>query len=104
MTQFRTLPVDGGDNRQVAEVVRGIMDGRTNNTGSVTLSAGSAITTSLNDPRIGQDSSIVFGPVTANAAAFMNSMYVSAKVRGVATITHPANSATDRTFKYIIVG
>ena len=37
MTQFRTLPPFGGDQRAVAEVVRGVMDGKTNNTGRLTL-------------------------------------------------------------------
>jgi len=30
--QFQTLPVFGSDPRQVAEVVRGAMNGKTNNT------------------------------------------------------------------------
>ncbi len=29
---FRTLPPFGGDQRQVSEVVRGLMDGKSNNT------------------------------------------------------------------------
>ena len=31
---FRTLPPFGGDQRQVSEVVRGLMDGKSNNTGT----------------------------------------------------------------------
>ena len=53
MTQFRTLPPFGGDQRAVAEVVRGIMDGKTNNTGLITLATGNATTTTLYDERIG---------------------------------------------------
>ncbi len=34
---FRLLPPFGADQRGVAEVVNGIMNGKTNNTGSVTL-------------------------------------------------------------------
>ena len=66
---FRSLPAFGGDQRAVAEVVRGIMDGKTNNTGSVTLAVGGALTTTLTDRRIGPDSVIVFVPASAAANA-----------------------------------
>ena len=69
MTKFRTLPVFGNDPRVVAEVVRGIMDGKTNNTGLITLATGNAVTTTLYDERIGQDSLIFFVPVSAAAEA-----------------------------------
>jgi hypothetical protein len=69
MTQFRTLPPFGGDPRGVAEVVRGIMDGKTNNTGRITLATGNATTTTLNDERIGFDSLIFFVPVSNAAEA-----------------------------------
>jgi hypothetical protein len=68
---FRSLPPFGGDQRQVAEVVRGIMDGKTNNTGSITLATGGATTTTLNDRRISADSVILFAP--ASAAAYADS-------------------------------
>lgn len=69
MTQFRTLPPFGSDPRGVAEVVRGIMDGKTNNTGLITLATGNATTTTLNDERIGYDSLIFFVPVSDAAEA-----------------------------------
>jgi hypothetical protein len=69
MTQFRSLPPFGGDERAVAEVVRGIMDGKTNNTGLLTLATGNAITTTLYDERIGYDSLIFFIPVSDAAEA-----------------------------------
>ena len=69
MTQFRTLPPFGGDNRAVAEVVRGVMDGKTNNTGRITLATGNATTTTLFDERIGYDSLIFFVPVSDAAEA-----------------------------------
>lgn len=67
--QFRTLPPFGGDQRQVAEVVRGIMDGKTNNTGRITLATGNATTTTINDSRIGYDSLIFLIPVSDAAEA-----------------------------------
>jgi hypothetical protein len=69
MRQFRTLPPFGGDQRAVAEVVRGIMDGKTNNTGLITLATGNAATTTLFDERIGFESLIFFVPVSAAAEA-----------------------------------
>jgi len=66
---FRSLPAFGGDQRAVAEVVRGIMDGKTNNTGTLTLATGGALTTTLTDRRIGPDSVIVFVPASAAANA-----------------------------------
>ena len=67
--QFQTLPVFGGDQRQVAEVVRGAMNGKTNNTGEITLATGNATSTTLYDDRIGYDSLIFFVPLSAAAEA-----------------------------------
>jgi len=64
---FRSLPAFGGDQRAVAEVVRGIMDGKTNNTGTITLATGGATSTTLVDRRIGPNSVIVFAPASAAA-------------------------------------
>ena len=69
MTQFLTLPQAGGDQRTVAEIVRGIMDGKTNNTGSITLATGNATTTTLFDERIGYDSLIFLVPASDAAEA-----------------------------------
>lgn len=65
--QFQTLPVFGGDQRQVAEVVRGVMNGKTNNTGEITLATGNATSTTLYDDRIGYDSLIFFVPLSEAA-------------------------------------
>ena len=67
--QFRTLPPFGASERDVAEVVRGIMDGKTNNSGLLTLATGNAVTTTLYDGRIGNDSLIFFVPVSNAAEA-----------------------------------
>lgn len=59
---FRRLPPFGGDQRSVAEIVNNIMDGKTNNTGLVTLATGNATSTTITDARIGIDSVIVLVP------------------------------------------
>ena len=64
---FRTLPNFGSDPRNVAEVVRQILNGKTNNTGTVTLATGNATTTTLYDERISSDTKIVLIPYSANA-------------------------------------
>jgi hypothetical protein len=59
---FRRLPPFGGDQRAVAEIVNGIMDGKTNNTGLITLNTGNATTTTITDARIGIGSTILLIP------------------------------------------
>lgn len=93
MTVFRTLPPYGGDNRQVAEIVRGIMDGKTNNTGTIELATGNATTTALYDERIGYESILIFAPAstvamadTAPYGAFQDSTDQAATTVGTASI------------------
>ena len=64
---FRLLPNFGGEPRAVAEIVNGIMNGKTNNVGIVTLATGGATTTTITDRRIGADSILLFTPLTAAA-------------------------------------
>ena len=66
---FRRLPPAGGDQRATAEIINGMMDGKTNNTGTVTLATGNATTTTLSDPRISRDSMILLVPKSAAAFA-----------------------------------
>lgn len=102
--QFRTLPVFGTDPRAVADVVNGIMNGKTNNTGTVTIGL-SVTSTTINDARIGADSVILFMPTNANAATLLagGSLFVSSRGKGVATITHPTTLLTS-TFAYVVIG
>lgn len=67
---FRILPPFGGDQRAVAEVVNGIMNGKTNNTGSVTLATGGATSTTITDARIGVDSVILLMPTDDVSASY----------------------------------
>ena len=104
--QFITPPMSWGDEeehrRKLAEILDGVMDGKINSTGSVTLTA-SATTTTLLDRRIGTGSVLLFMPTTENAAGEIG-MYVSARGDGTATITHASMSQTDRTFAYAVLG
>lgn len=64
---FRRLPPQGGDQRAVAEIVNNIMDGKTNNTGTVTLATGWATTTTITDARISPESVILVIPSSDSA-------------------------------------
>ena len=88
---FRRLPPQGGDPRAVAEIVNNIMDGKTNNTGSVTLATGGATTTTINDARIGQDSTIILVPGDdVSAAEFTPYLAVQDTTDQAATTTTAA--------------
>jgi hypothetical protein len=101
---YRKLNPTGSTPREISEVVNNLVEGKSNNTGTVTLAVASATTTTINDERIGYDSVITFMPTTANAAGALTNLYVSAKTKGSATLTHSANVAADKTYSYIIVG
>lgn len=88
--------------RDIALAVQALLNGASNARGRVTLAVAPATTTTITDPRIGPDTQIVLTARTANAAATTGLYAVAAT--GVATITHNAAAAADRTFDYLLVG
>ena len=66
---FRNLPYQGGSPREISEIVNNIMNGKTNNTGTVTLATGNASTTTLYDERISPDTKIILIPFSSAAFA-----------------------------------
>jgi hypothetical protein len=101
---YRGINPAGADIREISEVTNGVLNGKTNNTGTVTLSVASATTTTIYDERIGFNSVILIMPTTANAVSVIASTYISSTNKGNAVITHTANTITDKTYRYIIVG
>lgn len=99
---FRSLPAFGGDQRAVSEVVRGIMDGKTNNTGEITLTQ-SQTTTTLTDRRIGPTTVILFSPLNDKGAAELGTLYVSARGQGIATLTHGSHNFAIE-YAYALIG
>ncbi len=89
--------------RKTGEGFAQVFDGKLNATGSVTLTA-SSTTTTLGDKRIGANSCIFFMPTTATAAAAMTALYVSARGKQTATLTHDSTADSDRTFCYAVIG
>lgn len=59
---FRVLNYSGATPREISEVVNGLMNGKSNNTGTITLATGNATTTMLYDERISVDTKIVLIP------------------------------------------
>lgn len=114
MTQFLALPEAYSPDlrefdRNIVRVVNGIMNGKINNTGDVTLGTSTATSTvSLAVGRMGEESIILFMPTTANAATEFASggMFVSSRSvsDNIFRITHANNTQNDRIFKFLIVG
>jgi hypothetical protein len=66
---FRRLPQQGGSQREVAEIVNRVLDGKINSLGYVTLATGDATSTTLYDARISPESLILLMPSSAAAMA-----------------------------------
>jgi len=102
-------PVSWGNarewSRKLAEVANGIMQGRTNNRGTITLSvsqAGGAVTqTPIVDPRIGTDSVLNFMATTASARS-QGAVWISSLTDGGCTINHISTDSADVIFDYVV--
>jgi hypothetical protein len=93
--------------RRTEPVVNGLMQGKSNNYGTVTLTANAASTTVTEAPnRISSSCVILFMPTTSNAAVANQTMYVSNRdpANNQFTITHANNAQSDKTFRYVIIG
>ena len=84
---------------KIIEAIRELFFGRSLAVGQVTLRA-SQTTTTVDAPNIGEQSEIFLSPRTANAAAALANVYVSAVVPGGFTLTHSSTAAVDKTFGY----
>jgi hypothetical protein len=91
-----------GDN-QAERTINELLKGRANNVGEVTLDANTT-TTTISDIRIKLSMTAVLIPRTANAAAAMTNVYISAVADGSITLTHANTATVDRTFDYILHG
>lgn len=91
------------DLTKFAFAVQQLAMGRSNATGTVTLTT-SATTTAVTAPNCGAGSVISLSPKTANAAGALATTYVSAVAAGTFTLTHASNTQTDRTFGFVCLG
>ena len=97
---YRKLPWTGGDARSVAEIVNNLVEGKSNNTGDVTLAASGASSTTIFDERIGYNSYIGLEPKTQTSAStyFPYGAFQDTTDQSIATTTATANitlNATD---------
>ena len=65
---YRKLPMLGGEPRVVAEIVNNLVEGKSNNTGDITLVASGATSTTIYDERIGYDSYIGLQAISQTAS------------------------------------
>jgi|TARA_R110001592_G_scaffold93181_1_gene270802 hypothetical protein len=105
--QYPNVPISMPDHdlhlRLIASSLNNTIDGKINSTGSITLTANTT-TSTLTNARIGENSTIVFMPTTANGRTALNTLYVSARVNGSATLTHASSGNTDQTLGFTIFG
>jgi hypothetical protein len=89
---FGAKPDFGKALRDVVKTVNGLVDGRSNNSHSLTLGTGTS--TTLNHQGIAPYSEVFLFPKTSAAAGDMSGTYVSSIGVDTVTITHPANAST----------
>jgi len=93
--------------RKISKAGKGAMQGKTNNTGTFTLTANSATTTlTFAAGRLGINTVLLWEPTSSNSAGAISSLYESARdvSNGTITLTHANTADIDRTFNYILVG
>src|SRR5262245_38245403 len=93
------------DLSKLALAINELASGRSNATGTFTLTA-SAGSTTVTAPTCGAGSIPVLTPLTAHAAAELGNgtIYVSAVLNGSFTVTHANNAQTDRMFAFACLG
>lgn len=96
---YRKLPWTGGDPRSVAEIVNNLVEGKSNNTGDITLVAGGASSTTIYDERIGYNSYIGLEPKTQTSAStyFPYGAFQDTTDQSIATTTATANITLNTT-------
>ncbi len=95
--------------REIVDVVRQLMQGRSNSVGTVTLRANQSTTvvTKNTDPaavNMTPNCAVFYTPRTANAAAVSFSLWTSNQAFGTWTINHVNDARADKTFNFEIRG
>ena len=101
------VPMDGSSGsilqwaRQIVSVLQGVMQGRVNITGEVTLAAGTE--TVIKDPRLSSQSVLHIDALTPSAAGLAWHALPADRSKGEWTIRHEAGPA-GRTIRYAVLG
>jgi|TARA_R100001463_G_scaffold7535_6_gene24026 hypothetical protein len=98
-----SIPDTGQHLRLVSTSLNNTINGKLNSTGTIILTA-SATSTTLTDARIGGNSVILFMPTTTNGRTALNTLHVSARSNGSATLTHASSGNTDQNLSYCVIG
>ena len=90
---------------EVRLAVMAILRGEQNNTGTFTLTAG-ATSTLVKFANCAPGKTIVFSPVTSNAAGAMATTYIpiATTLKGSFTVQHANTGTSDRTFAFEVTG
>ena len=107
VSRYRRLQPQYADTREIAEITNQVLNGKTNNTGEVTLphgSGGGSATYTVNDERAGFNSVILFMPLSNTSAGKLTSIYVSSRSKGSFVITYNNSGSTDIELAYVIIG
>lgn len=90
--------------RMIAEAVNLLMRGKSNNTGSFTLTANAASTT-VTDPRVSPNTRVHAVPTTANAQAdYIAASFLITPGDGTFAVTHANDADADKIFVYSLIG
>lgn len=100
---FPTLPQNEKDTRRIVEVIRNALQGKLNCVSTFTLSTG-ATSTVVADRRVGPGSLILLMPLTAGANAISPPARVIDQTSSGFTVNHDSTSASDRRFRYGVIG
>lgn len=101
---MKVLPNVGASDRQRDQAINELIQGRSNASGSVTLSPGETHTTVTRDT-ISSQAAVLLWPCTANAAAALTTTYATVNPAGGSfTVYHANNAQVDRTFSWLAVG
>lgn len=100
-----TLSPSERDIFKIVMTVRQLMEGRSNATGTFTLTNG-ATTTTVSAPNCGPNSIILFSPQTANAAAQVAATYIppATVTAGSFVVNHANPGNTTSTFGWVALG
>ena len=91
--------------RRIVSAINRVIEGRTDNFGSVTLEASTARTiVRPSGALISENSVVLLSPRTANAAGALATTYVESVENGGFTLAHASNSQADKTFDYVWIG
>jgi len=107
VSRYRRLQPQYADTREIAEITNQVLNGKTNNTGEVTLphgSGGGSATYTVYDERAGFNSVILFMPLSNTSAGKLTSIYVSQRNKGNFIITYNDSGSVNIELAYAIIG